>query len=118
MKRKRLQDLDGYPNNLDLNLIISQDYPGDEIRDWAIDLLAVEAEPWLQYEWEDETTAKFALAIIGSCRPLMEVMATSNGQECDEGILSIAVANHLNLSKSLAALKQRSYDLGLRQPEE
>lgn len=109
----RLQDYEGYPDRLDIKEVINGDFSNKEIRDWAIDLLAVEAECWVDYE--DETTANFAMALIGSCRPIMEAMAMNNGTKCDRELLSIAIATHLNLSGVLVAVKERALDLGIRQ---
>lgn len=109
----RLQDFDGYPDKLNIREVISGDFSNEEIRDWAIDLLAAEAECWADYE--DETTRKFAMALIGSCRPLMEAMAMSHGTNCDREILSIAIATHLNLSGVLVAVKKRAVSMGIRE---
>lgn len=109
----RLQDYEGYPDKLDVEEIIRGDFSNQEIRDWAIDLLAVEAECWADYE--DETSAKFAMALIASCRPVMEVMALSNGNDCDRELLSIAIATHLNLSSVLVAVKNRAIEIGIRE---
>lgn len=108
----RLQDYDGYPDKLDVREVISGDFSNEEIRDWAIDLLASEAECWMDYQ--DETTANFAIALIGSCRPLMEAMAINNGNKCDHELLSIAIATHLNLASVLVAVKNRAQTLGIR----
>lgn len=109
----RLQDYEGYPNKLDIREVLEGDFSNQEIRDWAIDLLAAEAECWVDYE--DETTANFALALIGSCRPLMEAMALNNGSKCDYELMSLAIATHLNLSSVLVAVKERARELGARQ---
>lgn len=114
MEMEKLQDLDGYPDKVDLNAVIEGDYTKEEIRDWAIDLLAVEAEVWLDYE--DEVTANFAMAIIAACRPLMETMALSNGIEADQKILEIMIASHLAMTRCLTEVKKRAIDLGLREP--
>lgn len=110
----RLQDVDGYPDKLDVQEVLTGDFPNEEIRDWAIDLLAVEAECWVGYEIQDETTAKFAMAIIASCRPIMEAMALNNGYECDQGVLSAAIAAHLNMSKALVEVKRSAIRLNIR----
>lgn len=104
--------MDGYPDKLNIREIISSDFPKEEIRDWAIDLLALEAEPWLDYE--DEVTSNFARAIIAACRPVMEAMAINNGSMCDRKILTIAVATHLVLSQTLVEVKERGVELGVR----
>jgi hypothetical protein len=113
----RLQDIDGYPDKLDTKDILDGNFSNEEIRDWAIDLLALEAECWVSYEIQDETTTKFALAIIASCRPIMEVMALNNGYECDQGVLSAAIAAHLNMSKALVEVKRSAIRLDIRDPE-
>lgn len=110
---RRLQDLDGYPDNLDVDEIISSNFPNQDIRDWAIDLLATEAEPWL--DCEDETTSSFARSIIASCRPVMEAMAMNQGGACDEKILAITINTHLVLAKALVAIKRRAIELGVRE---
>lgn len=102
---KRLQDLDGYPDKLDINEVINSDFPNDQIRDWAIDLLAAEAEKWIDFE--EETTVDFALAIVAACRPIMETMAVKDGMECDHGVLTIAVGAHLALARALVDLRRR-----------
>lgn len=112
----RLQDLDGYPDKLEVQDIIQGDFPNEEVRDWAIDLLALEAECWVDYE--DETTSRFAMAIIASCRPIMEAMALNNGLDCDKGILATAIEAHLNMSKALVAIKRSAIRLGIRDIEE
>ena len=112
----RLQDLDGYPDKLDVQDIIHGDFPNEDIRDWAIDLLALEAECWADYE--DEITSRFAMAIIASCRPIMETMALNNGMECDRGVLAIAIETHLAMSKALVQVKRSAMRLGIRQTED
>jgi hypothetical protein len=109
---KRLQDLDGYPDKLDIQEVLESDYDRSDIRDWAIDLLAAEAEPWLDYE--DKSTSIFARAIVASCRPLMEAMASNGGYEGEEEVLMLALKTHLELSKSLAHLRQIGVELGIR----
>ena len=111
----RLQDMDGYPDKLNIREIITSDYPKEEIRDWAIDLLAKEAEPWLDYE--NEATSSFARAVIASCRPLMEAMAMNNGMDCDRKMLTIAIATHLILTQTLSEVKQRGIELGVREED-
>lgn len=106
---RRLQDLDGYPDKLDINEVVNSDFPNDQIRDWAIDLLAAEAERWIDYE--DQTTADFAMAIIASCRPMMETMAMKDGMECDQGVLTVMVGAHLALARALVDLKRRRMQL-------
>jgi hypothetical protein len=113
MDMGRLQDLEGYPDKLNIQEILDSDFDRSDIRDWAIDLLAAEAEPWLDYE--DQTTADFALAIVASCRPLMEVMAASDVFEGDEEVLKLAINSHLALSKTLAHLRHRGIELGVRE---
>lgn len=112
MDMGRLQDLEGYPDKLNIQEILDSDFDRSDIRDWAIDLLAAEAEPWLDYE--DQPTADFALAIVASCRPLMEVMASSDVFEGDEEVLKLAINSHLALSKTLAHLRYRGIELGVR----
>ena len=109
----RLQDYEGYPDKLNVREVIEGNFSNSEIRNWAIDLLAVEAECWSEYE--DETTANFAMALIASCRPIMEVMAMNNGNLCDQEILSIAIATHLNLSGVLVAVKKRAIAMEIRE---
>lgn len=108
----RLQDLDGYPDDLDVQEIINGDFPNEEVRDWAIDLLALEAECWVDYE--DEITSRFAMAIIASCRPIMEAMALNNGFDCDRSVLALAIEAHLNMSKALVGVKKCAIALNLR----
>lgn len=112
----RLQDLDGYPDKLEVKEIIQGGFSNQEVRDWAIDLLALEAECWIDYE--EETTSRFAMAIIASCRPIMEAMAINNGLECDRGILTTAIEAHLNMSKALVQVKRSAIRLGIRELED
>jgi hypothetical protein len=110
---KKLQDLEGYPHDIDVRVVMESDFPKEQIRDWAIDLLAFEALHWLDYE--DETTSEFARAIIASCRPMMETMAMGEGLKCDREILQLAIALQLVLSKTLVQVKERAIELGIRE---
>lgn len=116
ISQMRIQDLPGYPNNLDLQEIMEGDWPEEEIRDWVIDLLAFEAEPWLDYE--NEVTAHLARSVIAACRPMMEAMAmTRNALEADQGVLQIIIGAQLAMSRALIDLKRRRLALGLEDPE-
>jgi len=109
---EKLQDQDGYPDKLNIEEIVITDFPNEEIRDWAIDLLAAEGVPWIYFP--DETTTSFALAIVATCRPLMETLAITASEEADEEVMKIVFDAHIAFAGLLVRLKYRAIELGIR----
>lgn len=107
----RLSDLEGYPRKLNLQELMEGEYTPEELRDWAIDLLAEESEPWLDYEGEVEQA--IALALVASMRPLMDLFAQNSVLSAEPQMAGLAISCYTGHAGVLANLRGIARDKGL-----
>ena len=107
----KLQDMPGYPDEMNIQEVMAADIPQNEIIDWTTDLLAMEAEPWLSAENPVDTD--LALALVGAMRPIMESLTGISIMEAHAPLVMLTLRAYMNMVEILTQLENLAKKLEL-----